>query len=155
MGTKSSDIGEKNVKENMHGKEHCEAWKTVGEKKSKIVKMRNVFSELEEAEMIGGIDQEQKRWTRASALMFNVADVAKPLASVAKVCKAGDVIVLEPEPGRSYVGNLESGERMLLKKEKGTYVFEVKCMDDGMVGNITLDSGAGVSVWPKKMKEEL
>lgn len=155
MDTKSSDIGEKNVKENMNGKEHCEAWKTVGKKKSKIVKMHNMFSELEEAEMIGGIDQEQKRWTRASALMFNVADVAKPLASAAKVCEAGNRIVLEPEPGRSYVENIESGERMLLKKEKGTYVFEVKYLDDGMVGNITLDSGAGVSVWPKKMKEEL
>ena len=32
MDTKSSDIGEKNVKENMNGKEHCESWKTVGKK---------------------------------------------------------------------------------------------------------------------------
>ena len=85
--------------------------------------------------------------------MFNVANVAKPLASAAKVVEAGNRIVMDPEPGKSYVENIITGERMLLKKDKGTYIFEVKYLDDGKMGSITLDSGAGVSVWPMKMKE--
>jgi hypothetical protein len=105
--------------------------------------------------MIAEVDANGKEWTRASGMMFHVADVAKPLASAAKVCEAGNRIVMDPEPGKSYVENVLTGERMMLKKERGTFVFEVEFMDDGGMGNITLDSGAGVSVWPKKLKKEL
>lgn len=37
------------------------------------------------------------------------------------------------------------------EKEKGVYVFYAR-YEDGNVGAITLDSGAGVGVWPKGMK---
>ena len=59
------------------------------------------------------------------------------------------------EPGKSYVENILTGERMKLSVEGGTFVFEVKFLDDGQEGRITLDSGAGVSVWPKKLKTNL
>jgi hypothetical protein len=97
----------------------------------------------------------EEAWTRESGLIFNVADVAKPLASAVKVCEAGNRVVLDPEPGQSYVENIASGERMKLTKENGTFVFEVMFSDDGTMGKITLDSGAGVSVWPKGMKPNL
>ena len=35
------------------------------------------------------------------------------------------------------------------------HVVEVKYLNAGETGNITLDSGAGVSVWPRKMKQKL
>ena len=41
------------------------------------------------------------------------------------------------------------GERMRLREQKGVYVFDVK-YQKGEEGTITLDSGAGVSVWPKE-----
>ncbi len=62
---------------------------------------------------------------------------------------------MDPDPGRIYVENIITGERMLLKKDKGTYIFEVKYLDDGKMGSIALDSGAGVSVWPMKMKKDV
>ena len=34
-------------------------------------------------------------------------------------------------------------------------MFEVQYLDDGKTGCITFDSGAGVSVWPKSMKENI
>ena len=71
------------------------------------------------------------------------------------MCEAGNRIVMDPEPGKSYVENIMTGGRMMLKKDKGTFVFEVEYLDDGEKGHITLDSGAGVSVWPKKLKEAL
>ena len=40
-------------------------------------------------------------------------------------------------------------------KDKGTFVFEVEYLDDGKEGRITLDSGAGVSVWPRRLKTNL
>ena len=87
-------------------------------------------------------------WTRLSGMMFNVADVRKPLAAAAKVVAAGNRVVLAPEG--SFVENLKTGEKLLLREERGVYVMDVE-YESGAVGCITLDSGAGVSVWPKQL----
>ena len=94
---------------------------------------------------------EARSWTRTSGLIFNVADVRKPLAAAAKVVEAGNRVVLDPEG--SYVENIKTKEKMKLRKEKGVYVIDVK-YENGDEGAITLDSGAGVSVWPKNWKTD-
>jgi hypothetical protein len=86
--------------------------------------------------------------TRMSAIEFNVADVRKPLASAVKMVRARNRIVLED--GKSHVENLDTGERMKLVIEDETFVFEVT-YNNGEKGKITLDSGAGVNVWPKSL----
>jgi hypothetical protein len=98
-------------------------------------------------EEVNGVEDGQ-RLTRESSMDFNVADVGKPLASAVKVCQAGNRVLLSPEPGGSYIENIKSGERMELRVEKGTFVFDVE-FSEGEDGTITLDSGAGVNVWPK------
>ncbi len=87
--------------------------------------------------------------------MFIVARVSIPLASAAKVVEAGNRIVMDPVLGQSYVRNIATGAPMLLQKDRGTSVFEVQYLDDGKMACITLDSGAGVSVLPKSMKENI
>ena len=43
---------------------------------------------------------------------------------------------------------------MQLRESRGTYVFDVVFEDTKEKGTVTLDSGAGVSVWPKdKLRE--
>ena len=93
-----------------------------------------------------------KTLTRPSTMTFNVAGVCKPLVSAVKVVEAGNRIVMDAEG--SYVENKKTGERMQLRSKKGVFVFDVK-YQDGDTGEITLDSGAGVSVWPKGHKQEL
>ena len=93
-----------------------------------------------------------KKWTRPSSMTFNVASVTKPLASAAQVVASGNRIVLDPRPEESFVENVRTGERMRLREQKGVYVFDVR-YHDGEEGTITLDSGAGVSVWPKDMAD--
>ena len=61
-------------------------------------------------------------------------------------------IVLDEEG--SYVENKVTGETMEVKMENETFVFEVE-FDDGEFGKITLDSGAGASVWPEKEREQV
>ena len=51
-------------------------------------------------------------------------------------------------PGESYIVNLTTGEKMAVRIDKGTFVFDVE-FSEGESGAITLDSGAGVNVWPK------
>ena len=110
----------------------------------------------EEIYTIGDIDAEhgesEKVFTRLSSMTFNVAGVCKPLASAAKVVEAGNRIIMDPEG--SYVENVKTGERMQLRIKKGVFVFDVQ-YQDGDSGEITLDSGAGVSVWPKGLKQSL
>ena len=90
--------------------------------------------------------QKAQAMTRTSAIEFHVADVRKPLASAVKMVNAGNRIVLDKQG--SYVENVDTGERMEVKVQDETFVFDVQ-YGNGEVGVITLDSGAGVNVWPK------
>jgi hypothetical protein len=90
--------------------------------------------------------------TRPSSMQFHVADVTKPLAAAAKVVEKGNRIVLDAKG--SYIEHAASGERMQLYVKKGVYVFDVT-YEDGEQGTITLDSGAGVNVWPKDLKPNI
>ena len=85
--------------------------------------------------------------SRESKMRFNVAKVQEPLASAAKVVEAGNEISMEPNPEDNFIENSTTGERIGLRVEKGTFVFDVE-FKDGEAGTITLDSGAGVNVWP-------
>ena len=84
-----------------------------------------------------------------SAMRFNVAKVQKPLASAAKVVEAGNRISMGPNPC-SYIENANTGERIGLRLERGTYVFDVEYRG-GEHGTKTLDSGAGVNVFPEEL----
>ena len=118
----------------------------------------NRFAELEEHPMeIGGTDTYEigevraggeQGWTRLSSVNFNLAGVCKPLISAAEVVAKGNKIVMDPDPEKSHIENLRTGERMKLRMQKGVFVIDVK-YQNGEEGPITLDSGAGVSVFPK------
>ena len=105
--------------------------------------LQDDHTDVNEVETCGG-----GAWTRLSSMTFNLAGVTKPLASAAQVVASGNRIILDPKPECSYVENVSTGERMGLREQKGVYVFDVQ-YHNGQEGTITLDSGAGVSVWPK------
>ena len=74
------------------------------------------------------------------------------MASAAAVVDVGNRVVLDPRS--SYIENISTGEKMKLRKDQGVFVFDVR-YEDGDMGVITLDSGAGVSVWPKGWKPNI
>ena len=78
---------------------------------------------------------------RTCGMIFIAAPVHKPLASAVRVCQAGYLIVMDPGEDKSYVGNVNTGEKMKIRMEKGTFVFDVE-YEGGEPGAITLDSGA-------------
>jgi hypothetical protein len=89
---------------------------------------------------------------RTAAMRFHVAPVQRPLASAVKVVQAGNRIMMSSEG--SYIENVRTGEKMPLRVERGTFVFDVT-FSGGQDGTITLDSGAGVNVWPESLLKEL
>ena len=91
--------------------------------------------------------QTQKK-TRVSAMKFNVAEVARPFASAVRVVEAGNIMVMHPDDAKCYIQNVNTGERMRIRKHKGAFVFDVE-YEGGSEGMITLDSGAGVNVIPR------
>ena len=107
------------------------------------VNVSNKFEALSEVEIFGIDGQEM---TREAHVEFNEADVRKPLASASRVAKAGNGIWLDAHGG--YIENLKTGEKMQVRARNDVYVFDIE-MDDGSTDVVTLDSGAGVSVWPK------
>ena len=120
----------------------------------KPIKTQNRFTALQHYEEDDDVNEvnevhtcTKQKWTRPSSMTFNLAGVTKPLASAAQVVASGNRVVLDPQPDRCYVENVKTGERMKLREHKGVYVFDVQYCD-GEEGIITLDSGAGVSVWP-------
>ena len=57
-------------------------------------------------------------------MKFHVTDAKKPLASAASIVKAGNRVILEGDGG--YIENVVTKQRIPLKIEGGTFVFEVE-----------------------------
>ena len=90
-----------------------------------------------------------KTLTRQAVMEFAEADVRKPLASARHATKAGNGIWLEANGG--YIQNLATGEKMEVRVENDARAFDI--MVDGQIEDTAaLDSGAGVSVWPRGRK---
>ena len=130
----------------------CAGWETVKRSGCKLRKMatkgieiQNKFQPLmkdeKEIYSING-----KEMTREAQIEFNEASVRKPLASARLVAKAGNGIWLEENGG--YIEHLTTGERMAVRVVNDVYVFGVE-LDDMSKDVVTLDSGAGCSVWPR------
>ena len=65
-------------------------------------------------------------------------------------------MVLQPaECGESFIQNVKTKEKMEVREHRGTYVFDVVYEQTGERDVVTLDSGAGVSVWPKDKLPEV
>ena len=93
-----------------------------------------------------------QKMTRTSAIEFNVAEVRKPLASAARMVKSGNQVVLDQDG--SFIENKSTGERMEVRVKDETFVFDVE-RTNGESEVITLDSGAGVHVWPRGRCEDV
>ena len=93
-----------------------------------------------------------EKLTRQAAMDFNEAEVQRPLASAACVTASGNGIWMDSTGG--YIQNLTTGEKMSVRVENKTYVYDVM-MEDGAMQTMTLDSGAGCNVWPRGLKAGL
>ena len=107
--------------------------------------LKNSFEPLSECCPVQAVEAKVQK----GAIEFNVADVRKPLAFAVKMVRAGNRIVFDDEG--SYVESKSTGERMRVDVKDETFVFNVT-FENGEEGTITLDSGAGVNVWPKHIK---
>ena len=61
---------------------------------------------------------------KVKGMNFEVTDCKKPLASVAKIVDRGNRVVFDQE--ESYIFNKLTGEKIILERERGTFVMIVE-----------------------------
>ena len=79
----------------------------------------------------------QKMKNDMCEMKFHVTDTTKPLAAAMAVVKLGNRVVLEQGDGKSYIENLETGDRVMLKESGGTFVFDIDCEKAAMTSTFS------------------
>ena len=60
---------------------------------------------------------------RHCAMKFLVTTVKKPLAAVSSIVDEGNVVVFGPGKDGSFIQNVATGERIMMRRKKGTFVI--------------------------------
>ena len=69
-----------------------------------------------------------------AGMKFLMTDVQKPLAAVSAIVEAGNEVVFRSGANDSFIRNPKTGEKVPLKRERGTYTMEVVVDDPGFSG---------------------
>jgi len=75
-------------------------------------------------ENYGGTQVKFEKYGKVRAMNFEVTDCKKPLASVAKIVDRGNRVVFDQD--ESYIFNKQTGEKIILERERGTFVMLVE-----------------------------
>ena len=69
----------------------------------------------------GGTQVKFEKDGKVKAMNFEVTDCKKPLASVARIVDQGNKVAFDE--GESYILNKKTGEKIMLERERGTFVM--------------------------------
>ena len=72
----------------------------------------------------GGTQVKFEKDGKVKAMNFEVTDCKKPLASVARIVDQGNKVVFDE--GESYILKKKTGEKIILQRERGTFVMAVE-----------------------------
>jgi hypothetical protein len=67
-----------------------------------------------------------------ASMKFQVSDVTKPLASVARITEQGNIVQMGPRPADNFIMNVESRRKIPLEKRGGCYVMPAEWLTDEM-----------------------
>ena len=56
---------------------------------------------------------------------FHATTVKKPLAAVCRISDQGNKVCFGPKPEDNYIQNIQTGEKIKMVREKGSYVLEI------------------------------
>ena len=87
-------------------------------------------------------------------LGFQVTNVKKPLLSAKRVCEKGNIVQFGPKPTDSFIANVSTGQRLMLRQKGKSWILDVR-FKDGTWREITVDSAAEESVCPEDWGKEV
>ena len=87
---------------------------------------------------------------------FEVCNVKRALASVARICERGNRVVFDEGNGGegSFIENKKTGNRIKMRRKGNAWVVDVNMVGTGHAEEIYVDSAAEESVCPKDFGEE-
>ena len=87
---------------------------------------------------------------------FEVCNVRRALASVARICSRGNRVVFDEEEDKegSYIENKTTGNRIKMRRKGNAWVVDVNMVGTGQAAEIWVDSAAEESVCPKDFGTE-
>ena len=62
---------------------------------------------------------------KARSMGFHVTEVKKPLAAVSRIIDKGNKVQFGPKDEDNFIENIRTGERILMRRENGTFAIEV------------------------------
>ena len=82
---------------------------------------------------------------------FEVCNVKRALASVARICSRGNRVVFDEEEYKegSYIENKTTGNRIRMRRKGNAWVVDVNMVGTGQAAEIWVDSAAEESVCPR------
>ena len=69
--------------------------------------------------------ENEKGSNRKMGMKFQVSEVRKPLAAVARVTEMGNKVQFGPKPEDNFVQNVETGEKIPMRQKGRSYVIDV------------------------------
>ena len=117
-------------------------WFQVARKGKKSQKQRKAMSRGKEGQevCIAAVGNSHED-SIALGLGFQVADVKKPLLAVKRICEKGNLVQFGSEPKDNFILIKQTGDKVLLRKKRGSYVMDVS-FPEGAKTEIIVDSAA-------------
>ena len=100
------------------------SWENVYETEDSAKGIGFVAANGSRMENYGGTQVKFEKDGKLKAMDFQVTDCKKPLASVAKIIDRGNRVVFDKD--ESYILNKATGEKIMLERERGTFVMVVE-----------------------------
>ena len=100
------------------------SWENVYETNDSAKGIGFVAANGSRMENYGGAQVKFEKDGKLKAMDFQVTDCKKPLASVAKIIDRGNRVVFDND--ESYIMNKATGEKIMLERERGTFVMVVE-----------------------------
>jgi len=104
------------------------SWENVYETEDSAKGIGFVAANGSRMENYGGTQVRFEKDGKLKAMDFQVTDCKKPLASVAKIIDRGNSVVFDKDG--SYILNKATGEKIVLERERGTFVMVVEFETD-------------------------
>jgi hypothetical protein len=81
----------------------------------------------------GAIQVEFKNQGKPMSMNFHATTVKKPLAAVCRITDRGNKVCFGPDPEDNFIMTISTGEKIPIKRERGTYVLETELKSNNSV----------------------
>ena len=81
----------------------------------------------------GAVQVKFEKGGKPMSMNFHATSVKKPLGAVCRIAERGNIVCFGPTAKDNFIKNIETNEKIFMKRERGTYVLEIDLKDNESV----------------------